>query len=214
MIGQKLGAARVLEEAKKFGFYAVPPLETPANARSASGLYEKGKLWYPKQPQYDVDPGRLAFGQERMLVTPLQMALVAATVANGGVEMAPHLVKEVRSPGGSLVDRTAPQRLRTVLSPKTAASLRDMMVQVVERGTGTKVQIPGVQVAGKTGTAEICQCSNYDAWFIFFAPAQHPVVAGAVVAESRPNGFGGAISAPIAKEIVQAILPVASKAKP
>ncbi|HZQ04014.1 MAG TPA: penicillin-binding transpeptidase domain-containing protein [Gaiellaceae bacterium] len=214
MIGQKLGAARVLEEAKKFGFYAVPPLETPANARSASGLYEKGKLWYPKQPQYDVDPGRLAFGQERMLVTPLQMALVAATVANGGVEMAPHLVKEVRSPGGSLVDRTAPQRLRTVLSPKTAASLRDMMVQVVERGTGTKAQIPGVQVAGKTGTAEICQCSNYDAWFIFFAPAQHPVVAGAVVAESRPNGFGGAISAPIAKEIVQAILPVASKAKP
>src|SRR5581483_333171 len=213
-IGQKLGAKRVLDETKKFGFYSVPPLETPSDARSPSGLYNRGKLWFPKQPQYDVDPGRLAFGQERMLVTPLQMALVAATVANGGVQMAPHLVKEVRSPHGSLVYRQRPQRLRTVLTPKTAATLRDMMVQVVNHGTGTNAQIPGVQVAGKTGTAEICQCKNYDAWFIFFAPAQHPVVAGAVVAESQPNGFGGAISAPIAKEIVQAILPVASKAKP
>jgi len=213
-IGQKLGAGRVLEEAKKFGFYSVPPLETPSNERSPSGLYNDGKLWYPREPQYQVDPGRLAFGQERMLVTPLQMALVAATVANGGVQMAPHLVKEVRSPSGGLVYRPSPQRLRTVLTPKTAAELRDMMVQVVNRGTGTNAQIPGVQVAGKTGTAEICQCTNYDAWFIFFAPAQHPVVAGAVVAEAQPNGFGGAISAPIAKEIMQAILPIASKAKP
>ena len=212
-IGQKLGAGRVLEEAKKFGFYTVPPLETPSDSRSASGLYNNGKLWYPKQPQYQVDPGRLAFGQERMLVTPLQMALVAATVANGGVQMAPHLVKTVRSPSGSTVYTPHPQRLRTVLTPQTAATLRDMMVQVVNRGTGTNAQIPGVEVAGKTGTAEICQCTNYDAWFIFFAPAQHPVVAGAVVVESQPNGFGGAVSAPIAKEIMQAILPVASKAK-
>ena len=88
-----------------------------------------------------------------------------------------------------------------------------MMVEVVQAGTGTAAQIPGVVVAGKTGTAETCACNTvYDAWFIFFAPADHPVVAGAVVVEDQDNGFGGAIAAPIAKRLMQAILPTASKA--
>jgi peptidoglycan glycosyltransferase len=212
-IGQKVGATRVLEEAKKFGFYSLPPLETPSDARSASGLYNRGRLWYPKNPQYDVDPGRLAFGQERMLVTPLQMAMVAAAIANGGAEMEPHLVKAVRTPSGSRVYKPKPHRLRYATSAKTAATIRDMMVGVVQRGTGTNAQIPGVTVAGKTGTAEISANSkNYDAWFIFFAPAEHPVVAGAVIVESQPNGFGGAVAAPIAKALMQATLPIASKA--
>jgi peptidoglycan glycosyltransferase len=213
-IGQKVGAAKILEEAKKFGFYSLPPLETPSDSRSASGLYNRGKLWYPKNPAFDVDPGRLAFGQERMLVTPLQMAMVAATIANGGAQMEPHLVKAVRTPSGSRIYRPSPHRLRYATSPKTAAAIRDMMVGVVQRGTGTNAQIPGVTVAGKTGTAEISANSkNYDAWFIFFAPAEHPVVAGAVIVESQPNGFGGAVAAPIAKALMQATLPLVSKAQ-
>jgi penicillin-binding protein A len=78
---------------------------------------------------------------------------------------------------------------------------------VVTGGTGTSAAIPGVKVAGKTGTAETGEQNVYDAWFIFFAPADDPVVAGAVVVEHSVNGFGGAVSAPIAKQLMQAILP-------
>ena len=142
-----------------------------------------------------------------MLATPLQMALVAAAVANGGVEMKPTLIKEVLAPGGSVVTRLHPHELRQATKPETAAELRDMMVKVVEGGTGTNAQIPGVIVAGKTGTAETGVDNVYDAWFIFFAPADNPVVAGAVVVESQLNGFGGAIAAPIARQIMQATPP-------
>src|SRR5205814_15951 len=109
----------------------------------------------PKKPQYDVDPGRLAFGQERMLVTPLQMALVAATVADGGTAPRPTLIKRVETPGGRVVARVHPHTWRRVMKTETATTIRDMMVQVVQRGTGTHAQIPGVTVAGKTGTAEL-----------------------------------------------------------
>jgi penicillin-binding protein A len=207
-IGQKLGAQAILDEAKKFGFYSVPPLETPADARSASGLYHHGKLFDPtsKGALTQVDPGRLAFGQETMLATPLQMALVAAAVANGGVEMKPTLIKKVIAPGGSVLARLHPHELRQATKPETAAEMRDMMIKVVEGGTGTRAQIPGVIVAGKTGTSETGAGNVYDAWFIFFAPADNPVIAGAVVVESQVNGFGGAVAAPIARAIMQAIL--------
>jgi peptidoglycan glycosyltransferase len=211
MIGQKLGAQRILDESKKFGFYSTPPLETPSDARSPSGLYKGSNLFDPKNANSQVDPGRLAFGQERMLVTPLQMALVAAAIANKGKVPTPRLVKEVRAPGGGVISKLHPRTWRQATKPATAAAIRDMMVQVVQRGTGTAAQIPGVTVAGKTGTAELSANSkDYDAWFIFFAPAENPVVAGAVLVESQPNGFGGAIAAPIAKQIMQAILPQAS----
>jgi peptidoglycan glycosyltransferase len=211
MIGQKLGAGRILDETKKFGFYAVPPLETPSDARSPSGLYNRTSLFNPKHPDTDVDPGRLAFGQERMLVTPLQMALVAATIAHGGTTPRPTLIKRVETPGGSVVTRLHPHVWKHALKPATAAAISDMMVQVVQRGTGGAAQIPGITVAGKTGTAELAAGSNYyDAWFIFFAPAENPVVAGAVVVEHQLNGFGGAVAAPIARAIMQAILPTTS----
>ncbi len=209
-IGQKLGARKILEEARRFGFYSVPPLETPAGERAPSGLYHNGTLFDPSTTnQYDqVDPGRLAFGQETMLVSPLQMALVAAAVANNGVEMTPTLIKQIDAPGGSVIASLHPHVLRQATTPQTAAELRNMMVAVVAGGTGTQAQIPGVVVAGKTGTAEIATGSNvYDAWFIFFAPAEHPVVAGAVIVEHQLNGFGGAIAAPIARQIMEAILP-------
>jgi peptidoglycan glycosyltransferase len=103
-----------------------------------------------------------------------------------------------------------PQVYSQATRPVTAAEIRAMMVKVVQGGTGTNAQIPGVVVGGKTGTAETGVPNVYDAWFIFFAPAVHPVVAGAVVVENQLNGFGGAIAAPIAKQLMQAILPAAS----
>jgi peptidoglycan glycosyltransferase len=215
-IGKKLGAKRILDEAKKFGFYSVPPLEVPGDARSASGLYKGSTLFDPQTEAQlsQVDPGRLAFGQDKMLTTPLQMAMVAAAVANKGVVMRPTLIKQVLAPGGSVIKRLKTGNVyRVAMKPSTAGQLRNMMVEVVQAGTGTQAQIPGVVVAGKTGTAETCACNSvYDAWFIFFAPADHPVVAGAVVVENQNHGFGGAIAAPIAKRLMQAILPTASKA--
>src|SRR4051812_8065282 len=215
-VGKALGAKRVLEQAKRFGFYSVPPLETPSEARSGSGLYDPKtrKLFDPKDPNTAIDPGRLAFGQERLLVTPLQMAMVAAGIANKGVVMTPRLVKEVLSPGGGVVPRTHPRKSSRAATPKTAAAVGDMMVAAVKSGTGTRAQISGVTVAGKTGTAETGERGVYHAWFVFFAPAENPVLAGAVIVESQPNGFGGAIAAPIAKEIMQAILPPTSNASP
>jgi penicillin-binding protein A len=213
MIGQKLGAKRILQEAKRFGLYSVPPLETPGDTRSASGLYAGGKLFDPTTAAgYSrVDPGRLAFGQEKMLTTPLQMAMVAAAIANKGVEMRPTLIKAVSSPGGSVVKRLHPHVYRVATKPSTAGALKNMMVEAVQAGTGTAAQIPGVVVAGKTGTAETCACNTvYDAWFIFFAPADNPTVAGAVLVEHQDGGFGGAVSAPIAKQLMQALLPTAS----
>jgi penicillin-binding protein A len=97
------------------------------------------------------------------------------------------------------------------MKPKTAAELNVMMQAVVTGGTGGSAQIPGIKVAGKTGTAETGLNHVYDAWFIFFAPADNPQVAGAVVVEHAVNGFGGSVSAPIAKQLMQAMLPGASK---
>jgi peptidoglycan glycosyltransferase len=205
-IGQKLGAGKIIDEAKQFGFYSRPPIELSDDELARSGLvnFKTGRLF--DTPSI-VDPGRLAFGQERMLVTPLQMALVAGAVANGGRVMTPHLVKEVRAPDGSLVMKTHPKVWRRATKPQTAANLNVMMQAVVTSGTGTSAQIAGVKVAGKTGTAETGINHVYDAWFIFFAPADNPQVAGAVVVEHADNGFGGAVAAPIARDLMQAILP-------
>jgi len=203
-IGKAIGAGTILDYATRFGFYSRPPLETPLNERAASGLYKGHKLFRPRDPARQVDPGRLAFGQERLLVTPLQMAMVAAAVANQGVVMRPTLVDKIVSPGGSTVQRTHPDKLGRAIQAKTASELTAMMEAVVTGGTGTAAQIPGVRVAGKTGTAETGVAHVYTAWFISFAPADQPKVAVAVVVEN--GGFGGASAAPIAKTVMQAIL--------
>src|ERR671934_236617 len=108
-IGKTLGAGTVLRYAERYGFYSLPPLETPENERVESGLYDRGVLFKPKHPETQVDPGRLAFGQERLQVTPLQMAMVAATVANRGVTMRPQLIERVVSPGGKTITRLRPR---------------------------------------------------------------------------------------------------------
>ncbi len=204
-IGKRLGATTILAYAKRFGFYKTPPLETPGNERAPSGLYNGTRLFDPKDPNA-VDPGRLAFGQERMLVTPLQMAMVAATIGNGGIVPRPYVVQKIVSSDGSTIHATAPGTLGRAIKPETAATLTRMMVAVTEGGTGNAAAIPGIHVAGKTGTAETAVSHVYTAWFISFAPAEHPRVAVAVVLEKQVNGFGGAVAAPIARQVMEALL--------
>jgi penicillin-binding protein A len=203
-IGMRLGAIRILDYAKRFGFYSLPPLETPNDERTPSGLYDKGRLFFPRNNS-DVDAGRLAFGQERMLVTPLQMAMVAAGVGNKGVVMKPYVVDRIEQPNGSLVTRTSPKQLGRAIKPETAQELTQMMQAVVTDGTGTNAQISGVSVAGKTGTAETGNSGINTTWFIAFAPADHPRVAIAVVLQNQ-TGFGGDTAAPIAKTVMEALL--------
>ena len=204
-IGKAIGAGKILGYAKRYGFYEDPPLETPANERSPSGLYKNGELFRPSDSRAQVDPGRLAFGQERMLATPLQMAMVAAGVGNKGVVMKPSVVDRITNPNGGVVTRTKPRKLRRAISRQTAQELTQMMEGAVTSGTGTAAQIPGVPVAGKTGTAETGVPGRYTSWFIAFAPANAPRVAVAVVLQDQ-TGFGGQVAAPIAKDVMQAIL--------
>jgi penicillin-binding protein A len=210
-IGKAIGAEKILGYAKRYGFYEDPPLETPANERSPSGLYHNGKLFRPSDPQTQVDPGRFAFGQEALLATPEQMAMVAAGVGNKGVVMEPFVVDRITNPNGGVVTRTKPRKLHRAVSRQTAQELTQMMEGAVQFGTGTAAQIPGVPVAGKTGTAETGVPGRYTSWFISFAPANAPRVAVAVVLQDQ-TGFGGQVAAPIAKDVMQAIL--AGKANP
>lgn len=203
-IGKQMGPKAILAYAKRFGFYSTPPLETPSNERAPSGLYNGSNLYTPAKDS-DVDPGRMAFGQERMLVTPLQMAMVAGAVANGGIVMRPYVVDHVTSPAGKLVAATRRTELGPAIKPETAAQLTDMMEQVVTRGTGGNAAIPGVRVAGKTGTAETSTPGVNTTWFVEFAPADNPRVAIAVVLQNQ-HGTGGATAAPIAKTVMQALL--------
>ena len=203
-IGKKLGPLKVLEYAKRFGFYSDPPLETPSSERQASGLYNHGRLFLPHDPN-QVDPGRLAFGQERMQVTPLQMAMLAAGIANGGTVMKPYVIDRITTPKGGTVTRTHPEKLSQAVSPETAAALTKMMEAVVQSGTGTAAQISGVPVAGKTGTAETGANGVNTTSFIAFAPANAPKVAVAVFLENQ-HGTGGHTAAPIAKTILETLL--------
>jgi peptidoglycan glycosyltransferase len=203
-VGKSLGALTLIDYAKRFGFYAVPPLETPVNERAPSGLYNGTRLFRPKHG-YQVDPGRFAFGQERLLVTPLQMAMVAGAIGNGGIVMRPYVVSRVVGPDHHTVSKTKPQSLGQAIKPQTAATLTDMMESVVTGGTGTAAQIPGVRVAGKTGTAETGVSHNNTTWFISFAPADNPRVAVAVALENQ-TGTGGATAAPIAKQLMEELL--------
>ena len=205
-VGKTLGAGVVLDYAKRFGFYSLPPLETPEGERVASGLYDHGRLFDPKHPDTQVDPGRLAFGQERLEVTPLQMAMVAAAIGNHGATMRPQLIERVISPSGKTITHLKPDQLGRPIKRQTADELTRLMELVVTGGTGTAAQIPGISVAGKTGTAEVGRGNIHTTWFAAFAPSNAPRVAIAVVVENQLNGFGGTISAPIAKQVMEALL--------
>jgi len=206
-IGKKLGAKKILDTAKRFGFYERPPLETPPDERLASGLYDDGRLYYPKVDA-SVDAGRMAFGQERMLVTALQNAMVAGAIGVGGRLMEPHVVNRIVAPGGKVIERQRPRLIRQAVSKETADAVADMMRLAVERGTGTAAQISGYSIGGKTGTGETGVPGSNITWFIAFAGEDEerpPELAIAVVLQNQ-SGTGGTTAAPIAREVMQAIL--------
>jgi peptidoglycan glycosyltransferase len=203
-MGKKLGAPTILDYARRFGFYEDPPIDLPAGERIPSGLYRGGKL-LPRAQEARADAGRLAFGQERMLVTPLQMAMVAGAIANKGVVMEPHLTDRIRKPDGTNLVKFEPEELRRAVKPEVADAIAKMMEGVVSGGTGTAAQISGVRVAGKTGTAETGREGRNATWFISFAPVDDPKVAVAVVLTNQ-SGTGGTTAAPIAKQIMEALL--------
>jgi penicillin-binding protein A len=150
-------------------------------------------------------PGELAqmgFGQGALLLTPLHMALLGATIANGGIEPRPYIVRQVVRDGVPVSVSNA-STLANPVSPETAAKVTQMMIAVVQRGTGTPAQLAHVTVAGKTGTATNPHGRSH-AWFVCFAPAEHPRVALAVVVENV--GYGATYAAPIARDVMQTAL--------
>ena len=210
-IGKELGAIPILRQGERFGFYSAPPLETPIDERRASGLYQNGKLFFPAR-ESQVDPGRMAFGQERLLVTPLQMAMVAGAIGNNGVEMQPYVVSRIVSPGGkTIVEDEAATKLARPVSQDTAPALQEMMVDVVRRGTGTAVAIPGLRIGGKTGTAETGVTGRNTTWFICFAGPDDGTLRGSPSPSSSRarRSTGGATAAPIARQVIEALLPQA-----
>jgi peptidoglycan glycosyltransferase len=202
-IGLQLGADKLVEQAQKFGFDQTIPLEIPW----AEGSIPPASAFADATPAVAFS----AIGQQDVKANPLQMALVAAAIANGGTEMAPRLVREIRDPSGRVIRTFDPQPWGQPISPQTAAELTAMMVSVVQSGTGTAAQIAGVQVAGKTGTAETAT-GNPHAWFVSFAPAENPQIVVAVVVLNGGSlgseATGGHVAAPIARAVLQAALGV------
>ncbi len=197
-LGLDLGQEALREQARAFGFDT--PLNVPMKVTESH---------YPDTldaPQTALS----AIGQSEVRVTPLQVALVSAAVANGGVQMQPYLVQSVRSQDLTVVTEAQPEELAAPISPTTAAALRDMMVAVVDDGSGTAAQISGVRVAGKTGTAQTTEEAAPHAWFTAFAPAEAPQVAVAVVVENGgtmgSEATGGRVAAPIARAVIEAVL--------
>lgn len=201
-IAERLGKQTLYDYMDRFGFNTDPPLEFPDSQMAPSGVYSGGRLL---DADNAVDVARLGIGQERLQVTPLQMAMVAATIANRGVRMKPLLVREVVDRDGRTVETIKPDRVRRVMSARAAEQLADMMRNVVREGTGTAAALSGINVAGKTGTAEVDGATSNQAWFIGFAPVRNPRYAIAVTVE-RTTGQGGTVAAPIAKQVLQELL--------
>jgi len=210
-LGQQLGNDTLFEYMERFGFNSTPAIDLPEDEVEESGVYdiENDELLTASDP---VDLARLAIGQERLLTTPLQMALVTAAVANGGEQMKPRIWKRVIDPEGRVVEEMDPSTYSNPISEETAAALTTAMEGVVREGTGTNANIPGVAVAGKTGTAETpgnkaCGggADENQAWFIGFAPADDPQIAIAVSVECTPE-FGGDVAAPIFRTVAESIL--------
>ena len=201
-MGEELGPDVLFDYMQRFGFDRRPPLDYPAFQIAPSGVFQEGELVDAGDP---VDIGRVAIGQERLQVTPLQMAMVAAAVANDGSLMAPRLGDEIVGSDGRVKERISSNEASQVMSPEAADALTEMMIRVVTEGTGTSAAIPGVTVAGETGTAEIEGGASNQASFIAFAPAEEPEIAIAVTIEETQS-FGGDVAAPIARDVMEVLL--------
>ncbi|MFN2590998.1 MAG: peptidoglycan D,D-transpeptidase FtsI family protein [Actinomycetota bacterium] len=200
-VGLEVGARRLVAQAQRFGFDQQIEFDIP---------FAEGQI--PPASDFAQDlPGVAysAIGQQSVSANPMSMALVAAAIANGGVEMQPRLVREIRDQAGRVVRSFEPTELNRSISSATARRLTAMMISVVAAGTGTPAQIPGITVAGKTGTAQH-PGGNPHAWFVAFAPAQNPRVAMAVVVLNGGSlgseATGGQVAAPIAKTILETAL--------
>lgn len=201
-IGKALGQQELEAGMGSLGFFSKPPLPYPSDQIAPSGIYTtQGRLQSRRRA---IDVERTAIGQGRLLATPLQMAMVAAAIANGGTVLQPQAVLRVRDPDGRIVEQLRPRTVSEGMDRDTAALLADIMRDVVDDGTGTSAQIPGLAVAGKTGTAETGRDGLNDAWFLAFAPATDPRVALAVVVEETPE-TGGQAAAPIAARVIRAL---------
>lgn len=205
-VGEDVGASTLVEYMKRFGFYEDPKLDYPDGQMIPSGI-RNGKGEYVDS---GFDVARVAIGQGgiegEIVASPMQMALVAATVANGGKLMKPRLTDRVVRKDGRVKERVEPDEQAQVMKPETAKELTAMMSRVVEEGTGTAAALSGVQVAGKTGTAEVGANREFtQPWFIGFAPVDNPKIAIAVTLE-RTTGEGGTVAAPIAKQVLETLL--------
>ncbi|HJV09657.1 MAG TPA: penicillin-binding protein 2 [Acidimicrobiales bacterium] len=208
-IGLDLGE-KLIDGMKAFGITEDVPFDLP-EARSAGptpGTFEK------KKPDF----AYAGIGQGNVAVTPLQMATVAGAIANGGVLMAPHVVREIRDADGRVIRRIGPDEWKRAVQPTTAAAVTQMMIDVVKRGTGTAAAVPGSTVAGKTGTAETADGRPPHAWFIGFAPAEAPRYAIAVIVENGGDlgdeATGGRVAAPVAGKVLAKLLALPPAPKP
>ncbi len=197
----KVGQDDLAAQAERFGFGERPIDDVASNASR-----------FTSDPDVELEAPQLAqsgIGQYEVAATPLQMAMVAGAVANDGVLMKPRLVRTVRAPNLSILEQPEPVELEQAMPTGDARELRSMMVSVVDNGTGSPAAIPGVDVGGKTGTAESAPDRPPYAWFIGFAPASDPEVAVAVLVESAQNTndiAGGRLGGPIARAVMEAVL--------
>jgi penicillin-binding protein A len=207
-VGLRVGRETLVEYMKRFGFYADPQLDYPGFQMVPSGILD-GEGDYVED---GFDLGRVAIGQGglegEIRASALQMALVAAAIANRGRLMKPRLTDRVVRPDGRVKERIEPDLQSQVMEPDTAEQLAQMMSRVVEEGTGTAAALSGIAVAGKTGTAEVGANREFaQPWFIAFAPVDEPRIAIAVTIERQPPGSaGGTVAAPIAANVLETLL--------
>ena len=200
-MGLDLGAQKMSSGADAFGWNSAPPLDLPSVARS---LFPPASAFRFDKPAL----AKSAIGQQDVQATPLQMALAGAAIANKGVAMTPHVMAEVRDSEGQVIDKFNPDQWKKPITPEVASTMTDMMVGVVQHGTATRVALPDVQVAAKTGTAQTGNNTSHT-WMVAFAPAEAPSVVVAVIVENQPNvseATGGVVAAPIARAVLQAAL--------
>jgi penicillin-binding protein A len=207
-VGEEIGRETLVEYMRRFGFYEDPELDYPDGQMVPSGVINSDGDFVDD----GFDVGRVAIGQGgaegQIQTTPIQMALVAAAVANEGRLMRPRLTDSVVRKDGRVAEKIQPDLQSQVMKPETAEALAAMMSRVVEEGTGTAAALSGIRVAGKTGTAEVGSFAQFtQPWFIAFAPVEDPQLAIAVTIEQQPSGSqGGTVAAPIAAEVIQAVL--------
>lgn len=205
-VALKLGGDTMSTYMDRLGFGKTPPMDYPSGQMYKSGLYVDQSTRRVGLNDSRIDLGRVGIGQDKLLVTPLQMAMVASSVANKGVLMKPRLGDKVVDPDGRVRETVDPEQESRVMSPKSAREVTEMMARVVDEGTGTAAALDGIQVAGKTGTAQIDIDNGVtQPWFIAFAPVDNPKVAIAVTVE-RSDGEGGTVAAPIARDVMETLL--------